>query len=58
MIVWSINSLNFVLGLTTHKYLPLPAPTPVIAGATDPLPWTCQGHPHGSFYARRAATSR
>jgi hypothetical protein len=32
MIVWSINSMNFVLGLAPHKYLPLPVPTPVIAG--------------------------
>jgi hypothetical protein len=32
MRVWSINSLNFILGMTTHKYLPLPAPTPAMAG--------------------------
>jgi hypothetical protein len=32
MIIWSINSLNFVLGLAPHKYLPLPAPVPSMAG--------------------------
>jgi hypothetical protein len=33
MIIWSINSMNFVLGLTPHKNLPLPGmPPPTIAG--------------------------
>jgi hypothetical protein len=33
MIVWSINSMNFVLGLAPHKNLPLPGmPPPTIIG--------------------------